>query len=280
MAEYTPKTWQCGETITADALNNLEEGIQEALECCGSTDVGFECITDTEIVTAYEGVITTTASQYAPFPIVSFSLQQELPKQNIIAVYDGDEYTLAYHADGANNSWYNGEVNTPTETTPIVVLQQSGSANCKVGTLTAGEHSLILKYEDVGEVINTTDCFEKAVTKVLPSKRIFRAEETGANTGEYTFNTTAEQINEWLTAGEEVEAVVIKKYPYDGENYIWCPLAVKKLSNSTSWHFDFIGFNTNSHASSGATALNCYRIFANAGGLSIDVNEIEFRVTT
>ena len=32
---YTPKTWQCGETITADGLNNIEDGIQEALECCG-----------------------------------------------------------------------------------------------------------------------------------------------------------------------------------------------------------------------------------------------------
>ena len=32
---YEPKTWVCGETITADGLNNLEEGVQEALECCG-----------------------------------------------------------------------------------------------------------------------------------------------------------------------------------------------------------------------------------------------------
>ena len=32
---YEPKEWVCGETITADGLNNLEEGIQEALDCCG-----------------------------------------------------------------------------------------------------------------------------------------------------------------------------------------------------------------------------------------------------
>lgn len=32
---YEPKTWECGEVVTADALNNLEEGVQEALECCG-----------------------------------------------------------------------------------------------------------------------------------------------------------------------------------------------------------------------------------------------------
>lgn len=30
---YTPKTWECGETITADALNHIEQGIED---CCGS----------------------------------------------------------------------------------------------------------------------------------------------------------------------------------------------------------------------------------------------------
>lgn len=32
---YTPKTWQCGEIITAAAMNNIEDGVQEALEGCG-----------------------------------------------------------------------------------------------------------------------------------------------------------------------------------------------------------------------------------------------------
>ena len=32
---YTPKTWVCGEKITADGLNNIEEGIQEALASSG-----------------------------------------------------------------------------------------------------------------------------------------------------------------------------------------------------------------------------------------------------
>ena len=33
---YTPKTWTCGETITDAGLNNIEQGIQEALGCCES----------------------------------------------------------------------------------------------------------------------------------------------------------------------------------------------------------------------------------------------------
>ena len=27
---YTPKTWECGETITADALNHIEQGIADS----------------------------------------------------------------------------------------------------------------------------------------------------------------------------------------------------------------------------------------------------------
>lgn len=34
---YTKHTWECGETITADKMNNLENGIDEALDCCGSS---------------------------------------------------------------------------------------------------------------------------------------------------------------------------------------------------------------------------------------------------
>ena len=33
---YTPKTWTCGETITDAGLNNIEQGVQEALGCCES----------------------------------------------------------------------------------------------------------------------------------------------------------------------------------------------------------------------------------------------------
>lgn len=32
---FTKKTWQCEETITADDLNRLEDGVEQALECCG-----------------------------------------------------------------------------------------------------------------------------------------------------------------------------------------------------------------------------------------------------
>ena len=32
---YVKHNWECGEVVTADLLNNLENGVEEALECCG-----------------------------------------------------------------------------------------------------------------------------------------------------------------------------------------------------------------------------------------------------
>ncbi len=40
---YSEYTWQTGETITAEKLNNLEGGVQEALDCCGGGGITFTC---------------------------------------------------------------------------------------------------------------------------------------------------------------------------------------------------------------------------------------------
>lgn len=32
---YVETVWRCGDEITADRMNNLEEGVQQALGCCG-----------------------------------------------------------------------------------------------------------------------------------------------------------------------------------------------------------------------------------------------------
>ena len=33
---YEKHNWQCGETITADKMNHIEDGIEEALDCCST----------------------------------------------------------------------------------------------------------------------------------------------------------------------------------------------------------------------------------------------------
>lgn len=76
---YTPKTWACGETITAEKLNNIEEGIQEALECCegggGGNLIDFswnsELYTyESEAAPLWEDLIKIIEDGKVPFVIV------------------------------------------------------------------------------------------------------------------------------------------------------------------------------------------------------------------
>ena len=48
---YTPKTWQCNDTITADELNRMEQGIADASQSGGGTS---EVLTVTKVLTYVE----------------------------------------------------------------------------------------------------------------------------------------------------------------------------------------------------------------------------------
>ena len=52
---YTPKTWQCDDTITADELNRMEQGIAEASQGGGGTlRVNVDRVDTTSSVTYYD----------------------------------------------------------------------------------------------------------------------------------------------------------------------------------------------------------------------------------
>ena len=126
---YEPKTWVCGETITAELLNNIEDGIEEALACCGGSEPlnlsikGYE--TDTEfrlylspvgwqtINDAYENgeEINVTVEQSAKNLIKSFgyTLGDEATMMRVIhstkytvkvkVLFNGSERTIDFDAD-------------------------------------------------------------------------------------------------------------------------------------------------------------------------------------
>ena len=43
---YTPKTWECGDTITAEDLNHFEQGLANAGDGSAPLEVGVEWTTD------------------------------------------------------------------------------------------------------------------------------------------------------------------------------------------------------------------------------------------
>lgn len=151
---YTPKQWVCGETITADGLNNIEEGVQEALECCG--DKGFEC-TESQ-VTVFEGSLTTTSM--GSFSGTTFTPTEPIEGDSITVTFNGTEYELpkVYHGYGELND------GAPSYATyPCFVAIEPGSDNMFF-TPSAGTYSVKLSVE--AEIVETSECFEKAVKSV------------------------------------------------------------------------------------------------------------------
>ena len=65
MADFVKKTWACDDTITADELNRMENGIEEAVECCeGSGGASMQSVTYSELKTMRDNGTLTAGSQY------------------------------------------------------------------------------------------------------------------------------------------------------------------------------------------------------------------------
>ena len=164
---YTPKQWVCGETITADGLNNMEEGIQEALQS------GFEC-TETEVV-FFNGSITTSSA--GSFAMGSFTPTQPISGDTLTVTMNGTEYELPKGDLGGGQVYY-GEISggAPVFTNyPCLVMSWAGLfATANPGTYT-------VKMEGVSETITTTSCFSKAVKSLVTTlKHILDGEADGS----------------------------------------------------------------------------------------------------
>ena len=65
MADFVKKTWACEDAITAEELNRMEDGIEEAVECCeGSGGTSMQSVTYSELKTMRDNGALTAGSQY------------------------------------------------------------------------------------------------------------------------------------------------------------------------------------------------------------------------
>ena len=159
---YEPKTWVCGETITADGLNNIEEGVQEALECCGSGgDCGYSCTESQE--TVFEGSLTTASmgQMYG----VTFTPTEPIEGDSITVSFNGTEYELPKvtvpFGDGYGD--FDASSNPVFTNYPCAIGISNGQHyffTQSGGTYQVAIYGMVLTAE-------TTECFEKAVIKVI-----------------------------------------------------------------------------------------------------------------
>ena len=85
---YEKKTWVCGEIITDAGLNNIENGIEEALECCD--DKEFECVEEITVLT--EETVATYGGQGMPFSMGAFVYSALIDAEKIRVTLDGETY--------------------------------------------------------------------------------------------------------------------------------------------------------------------------------------------
>lgn len=206
---YEKQTWQCGDIVTAEKLNNIEDGIEEALACCGggSGDAGYSCSDGTRVLT--DETITTAE----PFPNAGFAIAPlgddvELGADELIITFDGTEYTCpkvtledAGYLYGAPADLSQGYLFDFSEY-PFSV--SSSSDGKLLATPTAGTYTL--KIEGGAVVAETTECFRRAVGSASKAvKRVsFRqatSEECRQGGAVDIYDSTWEELKEAFLMG-------------------------------------------------------------------------------
>lgn len=161
---YEKQTWECGETITADKLNHMEDGIEEASG--GGTDVGYEC-TETRTVLTEESVTTVVYddSAYA-YGDLAYVLHDSVDA--IIVTFNGTEYECSFENGGYGAPWDDSIESFDWSDYPFSLSLGDGLGVGQLATPMAGTYSI--KVEAIETSVETTPCFRKAVGSVVSNK--------------------------------------------------------------------------------------------------------------
>ena len=157
---YEKQTWECGDVISAEKMNHMEDGIANA---GGGGDAGYECVEGT--VTEFEGSVTP--SDEGGNYIGAITTNNPLEAQTITVYVDGEKYEME-RVTVAPTYYFYGELDenthTPTFTHyPIFITPTSRGNSVKFKTLK--EYNI--KIEQQGRSVNITDCFSAAVNKAV-----------------------------------------------------------------------------------------------------------------
>lgn len=209
---YEPKEWACGDTITADDLNHIENGIAEA-----GGDAGYEC-TETRTLLTDE---TCTFKALGPYQGAHLSYSDFIDADELFVTFDSVEYGPISKGVIDNGTYY-GDVNIAEDEEtvnfdriPFMIgssRQSSVGAHTIVYAETGGEHTI--KIEAIETVATTTPCFEKAVQSVTAPLMI-NFMEADAETGNIYFDKTFNEVANAYLKGRPC----ILNYNLEGADY-------------------------------------------------------------
>ena len=180
---FEPKTWACGDTITAEELNRMEQGIVEA------SDKGYECSEGMEVLA--DESVTMGSSPYNYF-IGTLSYNKFIDEDEITVEFGGVEYTLQKNESysSSTKSVYGAVVSGSDLSTdyPFGIESDNyggGNVTNEIKTSQAGTHSIKIEVPSI--FADVTPCFKTAVMSVMdeneeePFVQFFDIVQTGQN---------------------------------------------------------------------------------------------------
>lgn len=155
---YEKTTWQNGDTITAEKLNNIENGIETAS--------GFECTSIEE--TLFEGSVESSTSYNGAYCSNVIIQNDDLTSDVVKVIFNNVEYT-AEKGTFYNFKYYgapfNGGFNSSSFSTyPFSVFSDGNGFKVATAQLSTNDVVVI----SVTDSVETSDCFERAVKKLIP----------------------------------------------------------------------------------------------------------------
>ena len=154
---YRPKEWECGDTITAEDLNHLEQGVANA----SGGDCGYSCET-TEVV-CFDGQLTL--SDMGGTYMAEFTPSQPIEGDSVTVTFDGVEYELPKGIESYGIVYGEFDSHGPVFTNyPCAIAIPQGNTPA-FGAQNAGTHSVKIKSYNTSAT--TTSCFDLAVKTAM-----------------------------------------------------------------------------------------------------------------
>lgn len=165
---YEKQNWKCGDIVSAEKLNHMEDGIAE---CCSGGDVGYECTS--EWVTLTDESVTTVADEDSYEGNLAYSTP--IIADTIKVTFDSVEYICNRRSAPNNNCEYGALWDDATESydfSEFPFKVNSSSRGNLLVTATAGTYSI--KMETFESSVETSECFQKAVRSVVSESSVLR----------------------------------------------------------------------------------------------------------
>lgn len=147
---YERHNWACGETITEAKLNNIEEGIEQALECCGGGGSNVFTITfsttsrpntsqgrhavNMENLTADKTFNELLEAYQQGVPIYAFLASLSEIDGTILAI---DQLLVSYFPDASGFRFSRSDVSFTTNSIQEIGRQINYSSEMLIGTISS-----------------------------------------------------------------------------------------------------------------------------------------------